>query len=78
MKPFCETSTEVLDHINPAKPVYVYRNLQRKCLSVKQERSLKELSFCSMGSRTKKSTRAKAEKRPCVYCWSCKTGTRSG
>lgn len=36
MKPFCETSTEVLEHINPAKPVYVYRNLQRKCLSVKQ------------------------------------------
>ena len=36
MKPFCETSTEVLDHINPAKPVYVYRNLHKKCLSVRQ------------------------------------------
>ena len=36
MKPFCETSTEVLDHIDPAKPVYVYRNLHKKCLSVKQ------------------------------------------
>ena len=36
MKPFCKTSTEVLDHINPAKPVYVYRNLHKKCLSVRQ------------------------------------------
>jgi len=36
MKPFCETSTEVLDHIDPAKPVYVYRNLHKKCLSVRQ------------------------------------------
>jgi hypothetical protein len=35
-KPFCATSTEVLEHINPAKPVYVYRNLHKKCLSVKQ------------------------------------------
>jgi hypothetical protein len=36
MKPFCATSTEVLEHINPAKPVYVYRNLHKKCLSVRQ------------------------------------------
>ena len=36
MKPFCETSEEVLEHIDPAKPVYVYRNLHKKCLSVKQ------------------------------------------
>ena len=36
MKPFCATSTEVLDHIDPAKPVYVYRNLHKKCLSVRQ------------------------------------------
>lgn len=35
-KPFCENSTEVLEHINPEKPVYVYRNLHKKCLSVKQ------------------------------------------
>jgi hypothetical protein len=35
-KPFCATSTEVLEHINPAKPVYVYRNLHKKCLSVRQ------------------------------------------
>ena len=37
MKPFCETSTEVLDHIDPAKPVYVYRNLHKQCLSVRQD-----------------------------------------
>lgn len=37
MKPFCVTSKEVLDHINPAKPVYVYRNLHKKCLSVQQD-----------------------------------------
>ena len=36
MKPFCETSREVLKYINPAKPVYVYRNLHKKCLSVRQ------------------------------------------
>jgi len=36
MKPFCKTSTEVLDHIDTARPVFVYRNLHKKCLSVRQ------------------------------------------
>ena len=35
-KPFCETSKEVLEHIDPTKKVRVYRNLHKKCVSVKQ------------------------------------------
>jgi|TARA_R110000824_G_scaffold112975_1_gene262472 hypothetical protein len=35
-KPFCNTSESVLDHIDPTKPVRVYRNLHKKCISVKQ------------------------------------------
>ena len=35
-KPFCNTSDAVLEHIDPTKPVRVYRNLHRKCVSVKQ------------------------------------------
>ena len=35
-KPFCETSKEVLQHIDPTKKVRVYRNLHKKCVSVKQ------------------------------------------
>jgi len=37
-KPFCETSKEVLDLccIDPTKKVRVYRNLHKKCISVKQ------------------------------------------
>jgi len=37
VKPFCENSTQVLEHINPAKKVRVYRNLHKKCVSVKQD-----------------------------------------
>ena len=36
VKPFVETSTEVLAHIDASKPVRVYRNLHKKCVSVKQ------------------------------------------
>ena len=36
VKPFCDTSTEVLEHIDPTKKVRVYRNLHKKCVSVKQ------------------------------------------
>jgi len=36
VKPFCDTSKEVLEHIDPAKKVRVYRNLHKKCVSVKQ------------------------------------------
>ena len=36
IKPFCETSNEVLQHIDPTKKVRVYRNLHKKCVSVKQ------------------------------------------
>ena len=35
-KPFVTKSREVLDHIDPTKPVFVYRNLHKQCLSVRQ------------------------------------------
>lgn len=35
-KPRVEVSKEVLEHIDPSKPVRVYKNLNKKCLSVKQ------------------------------------------
>ena len=35
-KPFVDTSKEVLAHIDPTKKVRVYRNLHKKCVSVKQ------------------------------------------
>ena len=35
-KPFVDTSEEVLEHIDPTKKVRVYRNLHKKCVSVKQ------------------------------------------
>ncbi len=39
MKTFCETSTEILELncIDPTKKVRVYRNLHKKCISVKQK-----------------------------------------
>jgi hypothetical protein len=36
-KPRCKTSSEVLPHINPKRPIFVYRNLHAKCLSVQQD-----------------------------------------
>jgi len=36
VKPFCRISKEVLKHIDPTKKVRVYRNLHKKCVSVKQ------------------------------------------
>ncbi len=36
MKPKVKTSREVLAHIDPSKKVRVYRNLHKKCFSVKQ------------------------------------------
>ena len=36
-KPFCEKSKEVLQYIDETKPVYVYRNLHKQCLSVRQD-----------------------------------------
>jgi hypothetical protein len=36
VKPFCETSKDVLAHIDTSKRVRVYRNLHKKCVSVKQ------------------------------------------
>jgi hypothetical protein len=44
-KPFCATSTEVLEHINPAKPVYVYRNLHKKCCCHAKNVVLKDCDF---------------------------------
>ena len=37
MKPRVSNSQEVLAHINPDRPVFVYRNLHQKCLSVQQD-----------------------------------------
>lgn len=37
MKPRVSNSREVLAHINPDRPVFVYRNLHQKCLSVQQD-----------------------------------------
>ena len=37
MKPRVKTSREVIPHINPERPVFVYRNLHKKCLSVQQD-----------------------------------------
>jgi len=37
MKPRVETSREVIPHINPERPVFVYRNLHKQCLSVQQD-----------------------------------------
>jgi hypothetical protein len=35
-KPRCANSKEVLAHVDGSKPVHVYRNLHKKCLSVRQ------------------------------------------
>lgn len=35
-KPFAKESHDILQYIDPAKPVRVYRNLHKKCISVKQ------------------------------------------
>jgi len=35
-KPLAENSRDVLAYIDESKPVHAYRNLHRKCLSVKQ------------------------------------------
>jgi len=35
-KPFVTKSKDVLPHIDSSKPVYVYRNLHKDCLSVRQ------------------------------------------
>ena len=37
IKPHVDTSREVLDFIDPTKKVRVYRNLHKKCFSVKQD-----------------------------------------
>ena len=37
MKPKAKNSKEVLEYIDPSKPVYVYRNLHKNCLSVQQD-----------------------------------------
>ena len=36
-KPFCENNKEILEHVDLAKPVRAYRNLHRKCISIKQD-----------------------------------------
>lgn len=36
MKPFARTNDDIAKHIDPSKPVRIYRNLHRQCLSVMQ------------------------------------------
>ena len=36
-KPRVKTSREVIPHINPERPVFVYRNIHKQCLSVQQD-----------------------------------------
>ena len=36
-KPFCENNKEILEHVDLAKPVRAYRNIHRKCISIKQD-----------------------------------------
>lgn len=36
-KPMCENSSEVLEYIDPTRPVKCYRNLHNKCVSVLQD-----------------------------------------
>jgi len=36
-KPFCENNKEILKHIDASKQLRVYRNLHRKCISIKQD-----------------------------------------
>lgn len=35
-KPFAKTQSEISDHIDPSKPVRVYRNLHKQCYSIQQ------------------------------------------
>ena len=35
-KPFAKSQTEIIDHIDPSKPVRVYRNLHKQCYSIQQ------------------------------------------
>jgi hypothetical protein len=36
-KPFAQNSLQIMEYINPEKKVRIYRNLNKKCLSVKQD-----------------------------------------
>ena len=36
-KPFCQNNREILEHVDSAKPIRAYRNLHRKCISIKQD-----------------------------------------
>ena len=36
-KPFCKNNKEILEHVDSAKPIRAYRNLHRKCISIKQD-----------------------------------------
>jgi len=36
-KPRVKTGGEVIEHIDPKKPVFVYRNLHKQCISVQQD-----------------------------------------
>lgn len=36
MKPFARTNDDIAKHVDPSKPIRIYRNLHRQCLSVMQ------------------------------------------
>ena len=70
-KPFAENSRQILEHINPEKKVRVYRNLHKKCLSVKQDgivrchASYVSLKDCSFIVNAAGQNRVRTEKRKC-------------
>jgi hypothetical protein len=74
-KPMCEDAREVLSHIDPSRPVQIYRNLHKKCLSVRQNGIVKchtqsiILKFCQFRVSEKGRQKVLATKRKNVHAW---------
>jgi hypothetical protein len=74
-KPFAENSLQILEYINPEKKVRVYRNLHKKCLSVKQDgivrchASYVSLKDCSFIVNAAGQNRVRTEKRKNVHSY---------
>lgn len=72
-KPFVTKSKDVLPYIDGSKPVYVYRNLHRKCLSVRQDGIVKchaenvVLMDCEFKVSIKGRNRVRDEKKKNVH-----------
>jgi len=73
VKPFCKTSNEVLAHIDGQAPCFVYRNLHKNCLSIKQRGIVKchaenvVLTDCEFKVSDKGRDRVRAEKKKNVH-----------